>query len=288
MTGGVLKDQSFIALDLETTGLSATRDRIVEVAAVRFQLETGPRETYNQLVNPGVLMSDEVIAIHGITDSDVASAPSFAEIAKPLEAFLEGSILLAHNASFDLAFLACEMRRQNAPYPTQATIDTCRLARLLLPEAPNYRLTTLIESFQLANHGPAHRALPDALACAELFKLCVSRLPLGPDTSLENFWENYPSVCHQLVSPAVSPKHPLAHALTEAIRQQVDIRIGYHNARNERIERIITPLFLAGRGNYTYLEAFCHLRQENRQFRLERVFSFDKILEPSAVETVIL
>lgn len=179
--------------------------------------------------------------------------------------------MLAHNASFDLAFLACELRRAGQPHLSEPIIDTYRLARLLLPEAPNYKLTTLVNHFKLQIRGPAHRALPDTLACAELFRLCVTRLPQGEDTSLEFLWENYPSASHELIAPPLG--HPLASSLYAAIQQQQDIRIGYHNTRNERMERLVTPLFLAGRGNYTYLEAFCHLRQENRQFRLDRVYS---------------
>lgn len=74
-----LKDQVFIALDLETTGLSATQDRIVEVGAVRFSLREGILDTFSQLFNPERLIPEEVIAIHGITNRMVAQAPPFRE-----------------------------------------------------------------------------------------------------------------------------------------------------------------------------------------------------------------
>jgi DNA polymerase-3 subunit epsilon len=271
MAGGLLKDQVFIALDLETTGLSAVRDRIVEVAAIKFSLEAGILDTFSQLVNPQMHIPPVVIGIHGITQAMVADAPVFASLVPALQAFWQDGILLAHNASFDLAFLACELRRAGFAYPPHPTLDTCRLARLLLPEAPNYKLTTLAAHFDLAMDGPAHRALPDSRACAELFKLCVSRLPEQAETPLESFWQHYPGVRNDVMQSAVAMDHPLTPPLNLAISQQHDVKIYYHNARNERTERVVTPLFLAGRGTFTYLEAFCHLRQENRQFRLDRM-----------------
>jgi DNA polymerase III epsilon subunit family exonuclease len=271
MARGSLKDQIFIALDLETTGLSAVRDRILEVAAVRFSLAEGVLGTFSQLVNPQSIIPAAVIRIHGITAPMVAEAPLFSSLIPALEEFWQGGILLAHNASFDLAFLACELRRAGHAYPLHPTIDTCRLARLLLPEAPNYKLSTLTAHFELPTDGPAHRALPDSQACAELFRLCVTRLPLQAETQLESFWQNYPGVRNDVLEAAVATNHPLTPPLNIAIEKQLDVKIFYHNARNERTERIVTPLFLAGRGTFTYLEAFCHLRQENRQFRLDRM-----------------
>lgn len=271
MARGCLKDQVFIAFDLETTGLSAIHDRILEVGAVRFSLQEGILDTFNQLFNPERDIPSEVIAIHGITNWMVRQAPLFREQAAALQAFFKEGILLAHNASFDLAFLSYALHQAGQPPISQPVIDTCRLARLLLPGAPNYKLSTLIEHFKLKTYLPTHRALPDALACVALFELCVARLSQGAETPLDVFWTTYPSVSHALIQEV--PDHPLGPMLCTAIQQQQDICIGYHNARNERTERVITPLFLAGRGSHTYLEAFCHLRQENRQFRLDRLYS---------------
>lgn len=155
--------ERFAVVDVETTGLSPTRDRVVEMACV--QVDAG-RITgqWSTLVNPGGPIPAFATAIHGITDEDVADAPSFAQAMFALRCRVGDRIVAAHNASFDLNFL----RRLD---PAR-TVCTMRLARLVVPEAPNHRNQTLRSHFGvdrfLDTAAQAHRALGDALVTAHV------------------------------------------------------------------------------------------------------------------------
>jgi DNA polymerase III epsilon subunit family exonuclease len=274
MTGNCLRDQVFIALDLETTGLSLLAHRIVEVAAVRFSLTAGILECFSTLVQPEQDIPEDVIKIHGINAEMLKDKPTFSEISADLLRFLGNHILIGHNVHFDLAFLARALSRSGQELPLNPVIDSCRLSRKCLPEAPNHKLTTLSDYFKLPYPGQAHRAQPDAEVCAALFKLCLSRVSAQehqPLSALEH-------ICPEAFSyPTTTCEHePLPTLLSEALKQQKKLRIGYHNARQERLERLITPILVAKQGTHTYVDAFCHLRAESRRFRLDRVYSYQK------------
>lgn len=275
-----LNNYSIVALDFETTGLSAARDRIIEVGAVRFcpgqSTQTFKNQLFNQLVNPQRPIPELVIAIHGIQDSEVSDQPAFASIAPELLSFMQGAILLAHHAAFDIAFLTCELRRAGIEPEPVLVLDTYHLARKLFPLAPSYKLGSLLEYLGIHMQGPAHRALPDALACACLFDACLKALPEGVETRLEDLIEAYPQ-CRVGMNDLDPEAHPAQLSLQQAIEGQQDVMIEYRNARNELLARRISPILLGGYGRYSYVEAFCHLRQENRQFRIERIQSISHL-----------
>ncbi len=120
-------EREFVALDLETTGLSAAVDRVVEIGAVRFDARGVEIARFAQLVHPERLMSPSAQAVHGISDADLAGAPTARQV---LPAFLEflgapgTSVLLAHNAAFDAAFLGRELSRAGMARPGYAVVDT--------------------------------------------------------------------------------------------------------------------------------------------------------------------
>jgi DNA polymerase-3 subunit epsilon len=114
MTLNLKRPLAFI--DLETTGINIASDRIVEVSALRITPE-GKKDWFVSRVNPGIKINPKAIAIHGITDEDVASSPSFRQIAKNLAAFLEGCDLAGYNAmKFDIPLLAEEFLRVNIDF----------------------------------------------------------------------------------------------------------------------------------------------------------------------------
>lgn len=270
-----LKDCTFVAFDLETTGLSAVQNRIVEVSACRFSLKSDKIAVFSSLVAPGQPIPPEVVQIHGITEEMVLDAPHFSEIAPSFLEFIQGAVLLAHNIAFDLTFLTCALREMAVLPPENLALDTCHLARGLIHEAPNYKLGTLREVLALEVEGPAHRSEPDARACVELFKHCVQRLPEREDTSLEWLFDRYPRARSGVRLP--ERDSAVTQALSKAIQSHSEIQIEYCNARNEKTYRHITPIFLGGKGRFAYLEAFCHLRQANRQFRLDRIENYQAV-----------
>jgi DNA polymerase III epsilon subunit family exonuclease len=164
---GVVK--SFIALDVETTGLDAGLHRVVEIALVRFEsgVET---EAWSSLVNPGCNIPPEATAIHGISDRDAAGAPTFIELAPEVAGRMGGLPLLAYNAPFDFGFLQLEMARAGRTVPPLAAwLDPLPVARVRLSYG---RASLEVACRELGVPLPrAHRAAADARAAGLLWLL---------------------------------------------------------------------------------------------------------------------
>ena len=145
-------------VDLETTGATATADRITEIGIVEVD-ETGVRE-WSCLVNPGTPISGFIERLTGISNAMVARAPAFADVAAEVMARLEGRLFVAHNARFDYGFLKNEFKR--AGHDFRATVlCTVKLSRKLFPQNAKHNLDSLIERHDLAVSS-RHRALGDA------------------------------------------------------------------------------------------------------------------------------
>lgn len=166
------ESRSYLALDLETTGLRSQVDRIIELALVRFGFDAEgaliESERMVTLVNPGIPIPPQASAIHGIQDEDVAQAPSFASLAQDIASFVKGSILVAHNAMFDIGFLEMELAREGLLLPADEAADTLGLARAAFPDMLSYNLGKLAYLLHLPSDA-GHRALGDALTCMRLF-----------------------------------------------------------------------------------------------------------------------
>jgi len=156
---------SFAVVDLETTGASAIYDRIVEVAVVR--IEGGEIvDRYEQLVDPKVAIPPFITRLTGIDGRMLKGKPAFGEIAGDVRQALGDGPLVAHNASFDEAFLRHAYARLGQKL-TNPKLCTLRLARRLLPRLPTYRLDALTTYFGIKNR-KRHRALGDAEATAQV------------------------------------------------------------------------------------------------------------------------
>ena len=185
-------------VDLETTGATATSDRITEIGIVEVD-ENGVRE-WSCLVNPATPISGFIERLTGISDAMVAQAPPFAELAAEVMARLEGRLFVAHNARFDYGFLKNEFKR--AGHDFRATVlCTVRLSRKLFPQHAKHNLDSLIERHGLTVSS-RHRALGDARlihqfwnrlqaevapdALAEAVKVLTARptLPAGLDPAV--------------------------------------------------------------------------------------------------------
>ena len=154
---------TYVALDLETTGLDLEADEIIEVGAVRFDAE-GVIDTFQTLVNPGRPIAPAVVTLTGITDDAVRTAPPVWSVAPKLEEFLGRSPLVGHNVlGFDTLFL-----QRAGVLHSESVYDTQRLAEMLLPGLAEYGLAALCERFGIAltSH---HRADADAEASRLLF-----------------------------------------------------------------------------------------------------------------------
>ena len=171
-----LSSQTFVAFDTETTGLWAQAHRVVEIGAVRFNLSSESTEIFSTLINPQRPMPEEVINIHGITDEMVADAPSIEIVLPRFIDFCGDSILLAHNASFDISFIACELERTNLKFGDNLILDTVDIYRRLFPGLPKYSLLRLAQKFNFAKTQD-HRAVSDARLVQQLFQNAVEQGP---------------------------------------------------------------------------------------------------------------
>lgn len=174
------ESRSYLALDVETTGLDVRRCRIVELGAILFSPREGDFEgrSIERLVNPGMPMPREVIAIHGIADEDVRGAPSFADIADDFLALARGAILVAHNAPFDLGFIQSELAGSGRPALDNPVLDSLVLARAAFKGLPSFSLPRLAASLHIATRR-SHRALDDAIVAAKVFVEAGRRLRPG-------------------------------------------------------------------------------------------------------------
>lgn len=145
-------------LDLETTGATPLRDRITEIGLVRF--ENGVEVCrWQTLVNPEINIQPFIQNLTGITNEMVQDAPTFAEVADELAAYLEGSVMAAHNVRFDLGFLKSEYKRIGQTL-IQKVLCTVKLSRLLYPQYHSHSLTAIMERHQLITQ-MRHRAMGD-------------------------------------------------------------------------------------------------------------------------------
>ena len=158
-----LVDTTFAVFDLETTGLRPDEDRITEVGAVKVRGGVVLGE-FQTLVHPGVTVPPAITAVTGISDALVADAPPLSAVLPMFVEFLEGTVLVAHNAPFDTGFLNAALVRHGYQRLSHDVVDTARLARRLVrDEVRDRRLATLARFFRSPTT-PVHRALEDARA----------------------------------------------------------------------------------------------------------------------------
>lgn len=163
----------FTFVDVETTGLSPRTARVCEVAAISFR-GADRVGTLAELVNPGVPIPPEVSRIHGITNAMVKDSPSFGGVAPRLLAMLENSVVVAHNADFDLGFLREEFQRVGLRFPELHVVDTLQIARKKWKFKSN-RLGSIAGELNISSEG-WHRALSDVEMTRKIFEHFVGAL----------------------------------------------------------------------------------------------------------------
>jgi DNA polymerase III epsilon subunit len=254
-----------VVLDVETTGLVPQwGDRICEIALLQF---VGPQELvrFHSLVNPGRPLSPGAFAVNGITEEELADAPPFAEIAPFVGEILEGSVLVAHNAPFDLGFLDAEFRACEMSTLENPVIDTLALARRCF-RLPSNRLGSLAYRLGLDSRGE-HRALVDVLTTKALLERIVSDLAEQGVGTLDDLIAAQGGP----IERSRTETTPLPPQIQEALNGGDRIEMRYVSAQGEETERVITPRGVTSCAGHMYLIAWCHLRNDERNFRLDRI-----------------
>ena len=255
---------AFVAFDVETTGLVAGVDRVVELAAVVFQGEEIV-EAFSALVNPGVPVPPAVSRVTGITDEALAGAPP---PAGPLADFLltlSRGTPVAHNAGFDVGFVLMEAQEAGLELPEGPVLDTRGLARRAFPGRFSYGLGNLVRDLRIETAG-AHRALADAHACRALFHECARKLARDAEPTVEELarLSGAPLDFH-----GHAPRQPrIARILQTAVLAGSAVQITYRAADGEVTDRMIMPLSITCVGGTPAVTAFCTMRNENRTFFL--------------------
>lgn len=172
-----IKDIEFVAFDIETTGLDSGHDRILELAAVKFNTN-GILDKFETLVNPGInIRSDRRFTdVHNITGGMVEGKPRIKEILPQFLDFLgEDTVGVSHNAGFDVGFIAHSMYRNKIIRKGTIILDTSRLTPKLFPDSPDFALDTIVWYLKIKSK-PNHRALGDCIACQNVFLCCLKEI----------------------------------------------------------------------------------------------------------------
>jgi len=166
-------DDAFVVFDLETTGLSSERDAVTEIGAVKV-VNGEIIDTFSTFVNPQIPIPAKITQLTGITDEMVKDAPVMEDVIDSFLSFCEGSVLVAHNASFDVGFIrhAARKFKKDFDFPF---LDTLQLSRKMFPQLKSHRLNVVAEHLKvdLLNH---HRAIDDSRATADILTNCMETL----------------------------------------------------------------------------------------------------------------
>ena len=175
-------DSEFVVFDLETTGFSAAQDKIIEIGAVKIK-DGEIVDRFSTFVNPERPIPFRIEELTGINDVMVKDSPKIEEVLPKFMEFCEGSIMVAHNADFDMSFIEANCRRMDIPSEL-TVIDTVGLSRFLVTGLARYKLDTVAKALgvPLGNH---HRAVDDAECTARIFQKLCSRMKEQGITNLD-------------------------------------------------------------------------------------------------------
>ena len=258
-----LSNARFAFLDIETTGLSPWfGDRICQIAVI---LTEGRRikSTVDLLLNPERGLSPAASHVNGLDESRLANAPRFAEVTEQLKSLLKDTIIVCHNAQFDLQFLDNEYRKlgRSVEYPN--LIDTLVMAREYF-DLSSYSLQYLAEAFNVSKNLQSSHAQADALTAKNIFFAMMDTLkPNG------KVLDDYIGIYNSPAWPQEGVYLPTE--LSEAINSGKRLFIKYIDKDGEISERWISPKEVIGLSDYIYLQAYCHTREAERTFRLDRI-----------------
>jgi DNA polymerase-3 subunit epsilon len=271
-----LDEITFALFDVETTGLSpAYGHRICEIACLRLRsgTELGRMES---LIDPGRAISPGAYRVNRIEPEMLAGAPTFDAIASSALDLMVDAVLVAHNAPFDLGFLATELEIAGLPPPEGPVVDTLTLSRRAFNFASN-SLSAVAGALQVPVE-PTHRAMVDVETTRHVLEEILRNLDrrwgvttLGRLLDFQGGSIPYPL-------PLALPLPP---TIAEALESRGRVLMRYVDARGRETERIVRPLRVSERHGMLYLTAHCHQRGELRTFRLDRVLDLAREDESS-------
>jgi DNA polymerase III subunit epsilon len=261
---------AFTFVDVETTGLhAALGDRVCEVALLR--VEQGCEVArFESLVQPLRPMTPGATAVNGITDALLVDAPPFAALIPRLQALLHQSVFVGHNAPFDVSFLCHEFRLAGRTFPDLPVVDTLALAQAHY-RFPHNSLEAIAAALGVP-HTIRHRAMPDVLTTRAVLACFVTDLRQQGPVTLAHLM--YPSERRSAGELAA-----LNATLHDALHSGCRLHIRYQAGNATQTSRVVQPLAMSYERGHRYLRAFCHLRQDERHFRLDRIVEVKIVAE---------
>ena len=180
-----------VILDTETTGLSADKDRIVEIACIELNNHIPTKNIFHTFINPETKVSADAFNVHGYSDEFLSNKLKFREIAKNFLDFIKDKKLIIHNADFDLGFLNNELRRLNAkPILKSDVVDTLQIARSKFPGVGN-SLDALCKRYKInVEAREKHSALVDCHLLSKVYIELIDKKELTLDLELSNKGNN--------------------------------------------------------------------------------------------------
>lgn len=163
---------SYVAVDLETTGLDPKRDKIIEIGALRV-VDGEIKERYETFVNPYRKLKEQIVTLTGITDSQVETAPGIKEVIGEFLDFAGNLPILGHHVIFDYSFLKRAAVNEGHSYEANG-VDTLKLSRKFMPSEAKKNLKAACEYFGV-EQSSVHRALADSQAAHQLFQIMAER-----------------------------------------------------------------------------------------------------------------
>jgi DNA polymerase III epsilon subunit family exonuclease len=267
-----LRDRIYVAFDTETTGLSPRQSNVVEIAGVRFTGSGTEIARFSMLANPGGPIDPVVTSIHGIDDAMVTHAPSSINACQQFADWLrEDDILIAHNAAFDVAFIASELTQGDLSCPRNVVIDSLRCARFMNLDVTNHKLGTLVEYFGFPETG-YHRALADSIYVMSLMREFMREFP---NMTLEELTLRAGVDSHHASASSAMKLSPRFSSLPEAISAGEILMLRYDETGFTPKPRRILPLSLLSVGGVKHLVAQCMNDGGVKQFELDRIIALD-------------
>lgn len=180
-----------VILDTETTGLSADKDRIVEIACIELINHIPTKNIFHTFINPETKVSADAFSVHGYSDEFLSNKPKFKEIVKNFLDFIKDKKLVIHNADFDLGFLNNELKRLNVkPILKSDVVDTLQIARSKFPGVGN-SLDALCKRYKInVEAREKHSALVDCHLLSKVYIELIDKKELTLDLELSNKGNN--------------------------------------------------------------------------------------------------
>lgn len=251
-------------LDVETTGLSAKfDDRVCEIAILKCE-PNGILTSWSSLINPKKPISEGASLVNGISNEMVANAPFFEDIAQRVIKYLENSILVCHNAPFDVSFISYELGLCGIDFPRIDIIDTLRIARSYF-EFPSNSLQNIASYIEFYPN-VKHRALADVYTTYEIFKYMWQELESKGVEKIEDiFFSNIQSRKNFERVNSFSPK------IEKAMKDNKKVSFIYSSRFGNKTKRVVEPLELVKIQDFLYLIGICNVKNEERYFRIDRM-----------------